>query len=69
MIVCVCHHVSDRQIVKAIDDGATSMKALGDELGVGRACGKCTKQCKALLQDRLLPEPSGIALCQLALSV
>jgi bacterioferritin-associated ferredoxin len=68
MIVCVCHHVSDRKLAESIAKGATSMKALGDELGVGRACGKCTRQCKAVLQDQLQPAPSGLALYELALN-
>ncbi|MGJ8620439.1 MAG: (2Fe-2S)-binding protein [Methylophilaceae bacterium] len=50
MYVCVCNAVTERDIKIAIDNGATTMKALNRELGVGSQCGacaKCTKECLA----------------------
>ncbi len=51
MIVCVCHHVSEHRINQSIADGSRSLKALAEELGVARSCGKCAHQCKSLLRE------------------
>lgn len=48
MYVCVCHAVTDRQIVEAAQKGATSVKDLKREFGLSTACGlcaSCAKQC------------------------
>ena len=41
MIVCVCRRVSDRDIHRAVRDGAGSFGDLQADLGVGTACGRC----------------------------
>ena len=41
MIVCVCHRVSDRDIVREVQHGCTSFEELQDELRVATACGRC----------------------------
>jgi bacterioferritin-associated ferredoxin len=41
MIVCVCHHVSDRDIAHAARNGCASYDELQDQLRVGTACGAC----------------------------
>ena len=38
MIVCVCKALSDRHIRAAVDDGATCMRDLTCDLGVGTCC-------------------------------
>ena len=53
MIVCVCNNVSDRKIQKAVEDGATSMRELREQLGVGTCCGKCHSCAKQVLRDNL----------------
>lgn len=48
MYVCVCNAITERQVYKAIDEGATTVKALSRQLGVGTQCGSCVscaKQC------------------------
>jgi bacterioferritin-associated ferredoxin len=48
MYVCVCHAVTDRQIVEAAQNGATSVKDLKRDFGLSTACGlcvSCAKQC------------------------
>lgn len=48
MYVCVCNAVTERDVFHAIDNGATTVKALSRELGVGTQCGaciSCTKEC------------------------
>jgi len=49
MIVCVCKAVSDRQIRNAVKGGASNLRDLARELGVGTCCGKCLPEAKAAL--------------------
>ena len=49
MIICVCKAVSDRHIRAAVADGATCIRELTRELGVGTGCGKCVPEAKAVL--------------------
>jgi bacterioferritin-associated ferredoxin len=53
MIVCVCKAVSDRQIRAAVRDGATSLRDLTRDLGVGTCCGKCLPEAKSALAASL----------------
>jgi bacterioferritin-associated ferredoxin len=53
MIVCVCHNVSDRKIRQAVDEGASSLLDLRNQLSVGTCCGKCHSCAKGILRDRL----------------
>jgi bacterioferritin-associated ferredoxin len=41
MIVCVCHRVSDRDIVRAVHEGCATFEDLQDELRCGTSCGRC----------------------------
>lgn len=49
MIVCVCKNVSDRQIRAAMADGATTVRAVRNQLGVSTCCGKCAPQVKGMV--------------------
>ena len=53
MIICVCKAVSDRHIRSAVQDGATCMRDLTRELGLGTCCGKCVPEAKASLSASL----------------
>jgi bacterioferritin-associated ferredoxin len=53
MIICVCKAVSDRHIRTAVNDGATCLRDLTRELGVGTCCGKCVPEARATLSDLL----------------
>jgi bacterioferritin-associated ferredoxin len=53
MIICVCKAVSDRHIRSAVKNGATSLRDLTRELGVGTCCGKCVPEAKATLSASL----------------
>lgn len=44
MIVCVCHRVSDRDIVRAVHNGCRSFEQLQDDLLVATGCGAC-REC------------------------
>jgi bacterioferritin-associated ferredoxin len=53
MYVCVCHAVTDRQISASVAMGATSLKDLREELGVGSCCGKCARDVREQLRSEL----------------
>lgn len=53
MIVCVCQAVSDREIRSAVKGGASSLRDLTRELGVGTCCGKCLPEAKLALAASL----------------
>jgi len=53
MIICVCKAISDRHIRSAVRNGATSLRDLTRELGVGTCCGKCLPEAKATLSAAL----------------
>jgi len=54
MYICICHGVTDSQIESAVDDGATTMKQLTNELKVGSQCGKCCQCTKKVLNSKLI---------------
>jgi bacterioferritin-associated ferredoxin len=49
MIICICKAVSERHIRSAVKDGATCVRDLTRELGVGTCCGKCIPDARATL--------------------
>ena len=51
MIICVCKAVSERHIRAAVRDGATNLRDLSRELGVGTCCGKCVPEARAVLSE------------------
>lgn len=54
MYICLCKGVTDRQIREAISEGASSMRDLRSTLDVASQCGKCGKDCKALLSENIV---------------
>ncbi len=51
MYVCVCQAVTSKQLAVTIAQGATTMKALRNELGVATCCGKCAPDVRSQLQQ------------------
>ncbi len=51
MYVCICNRVTDRQILDAAKQGATTLEALGDRLNVATCCGRCAECACELLSD------------------
>jgi bacterioferritin-associated ferredoxin len=41
MIVCLCKGVSDRDVARAIEEGADSVEAITGCTGAGSGCGRC----------------------------
>ncbi len=50
MYVCLCKGVTDRQIRKAVGEGASRMRDLRRDLGVCSECGKCGECARDLLR-------------------
>lgn len=50
MIVCICRGASERQVLKAIDAGAASLREL-QRCGIGDECGSCHVSLRAMLAD------------------
>jgi bacterioferritin-associated ferredoxin len=63
MIICVCKAVSERHIRSAVKNGATRVRDLTRELGVGSCCGKCIPEARAALSASLesCGESAGLA--------
>ncbi|WP_288058173.1 (2Fe-2S)-binding protein [Methylobacter sp.] len=55
MYICVCKAVTDSQIQAAIAMGMCSRRQLVKCFGVGKDCGKCNKEVKALLEQSIQP--------------
>ncbi|MDP4548106.1 MAG: bacterioferritin-associated ferredoxin [Marinobacter sp.] len=51
MYVCLCHGVTDRDIREAAENGASSVRQLGKELGVGTQCGRCASMARSILKE------------------
>lgn len=49
--VCSCFQVGDRQIQKAIEQGADTVEALGQALRCGTNCGSCIPELRGLLAE------------------
>ena len=49
MFVCLCHRVTDNQIIAAIKDGCDSLKKIRCCTGAMSQCGKCGNMCKEIL--------------------
>ena len=66
MYVCVCHGVTERQIRKAADQGACTVAALEQTLGVGAGCGTCVPMAREVLaahlgcESKSLSEPEAL---------
>lgn len=50
MYVCLCKGITERQIHRAIDEGACSMRDLRQQLGIATQCGRCGKCARTILK-------------------
>ncbi len=52
MYVCMCHNVTDADIVHLVrTEGVCSVRELGERLGVATQCGKCGRCAKEVLRE------------------
>jgi bacterioferritin-associated ferredoxin len=57
MIVCVCNAVSDRDVRREIEAGASCLEDLTERLGVANCCGACAQCAEQLLLESPLLAP------------
>lgn len=48
MIVCVCRGATEKQVMNAIDDGASTIRDL-QRCGIGDQCGSCHETLRMML--------------------
>jgi bacterioferritin-associated ferredoxin len=53
MYVCVCNAVTEKDIRKAVDRGASSLFDVQNELPVGICCGRCGDTAEAVIRECL----------------
>lgn len=53
MLVCHCRGVSDRQIKRAVRNGACSVRQVARETGAGMRCGGCRTNVTQILEEAL----------------
>ena len=51
MYVCICKAVTDKQIRRAVANGADNLYELRETLGVGSGCGSCADHAQEILQQ------------------
>ena len=51
MYVCICNAITDKQIRKAAEAGATDLWALQSALGVASGCGSCREMASEILHE------------------
>ena len=56
MYICVCKAVTDSQIREAVNNGAQSMRAVREQLGVMTGCGKCACLTRDVVNSALADE-------------
>ena len=49
MYVCICNGITDKQIRRAVEDGAQSLQELREQLGVAGCCGQCATEAKSFV--------------------
>jgi assimilatory nitrate reductase catalytic subunit len=53
--VCACFNVGSNQISSAIEDGCTTVEAIGQALQAGTSCGSCRSEIGTIIAARALP--------------
>jgi bacterioferritin-associated ferredoxin len=53
MYVCLCNGVTDREIKRAINKGASNLEHLREELGVASRCGRCACLTQSIIDETL----------------
>lgn len=57
MYVCLCNCVNDRRVAEVVEQGATTVEAVGEACGAGTGCGSCKDEIEkviARVQARLV---------------
>jgi bacterioferritin-associated ferredoxin len=51
MYVCICHAITDRQIHRAVEQGARTLGEVQMQLPVGGCCGRCEDCAREVIRD------------------
>jgi len=51
MYICICKSVTDKQIRRAVAQGADNLYELRESLGVASGCGTCAGAAQEILDD------------------
>jgi bacterioferritin-associated ferredoxin len=51
MYICLCHGITDRQIRRAVDEGASSLGEVQLQLPVAGCCGRCEPAARELIRE------------------
>jgi bacterioferritin-associated ferredoxin len=52
MYICICHGVTDRQIRRAVDQGASTLGEVQMQLPVGGCCGRCEDSARTVIREQ-----------------
>ncbi len=63
MYVCICRSITDRQIRRAVDQGARTLQEVQQRLPLADCCGRCGPTARKLIRDCAagtdsVPEPA-----------
>ena len=56
MYVCVCRAVTDKDIHKAMAEGATTVRELKEKLRVTESCGSCLETVRDMVKQSQSPQ-------------
>lgn len=59
MYVCVCHAVTDKEVLAAIQAGASHREAVTAACGAGGDCGSCHGMIEEMIAEQASPDASG----------
>jgi len=51
MYVCVCHGITERQIIRAVEQGARTLGEVQMQLPVGGCCGRCEDCARKVIRE------------------
>jgi len=60
MIVCLCTGTNDRTVRRLVNEGASTVRDIGQQSGAGTQCGSCCCDLKRMLAQQE-PEPTPAA--------
>ena len=60
LIVCHCRTATDREIRRAVRDGATTLRDVGSRCGAASACGGCAEAVLEIIATELGSAPRAI---------
>ncbi|MDO6708923.1 (2Fe-2S)-binding protein [Photobacterium sp. 1_MG-2023] len=63
MYVCLCHGISDKKIVKLVEEeGVADIRDIKAITPLGSQCGKCIRQAKGIIQHVVLERDAARAI-------